>query len=181
MKVIKVNPLNVGSIEKAIQELEHYRKALQEFAVEYPKAVLSKLNECIGFNAPLSASGLWEITDITVSGNHAEGCVIFDGKVEFIEFGTGIVGELNHGGINEEWLTKLPSPYNIGYNTGSKIVHIANSDDKPFGYYDYWWYFQDGKFIKTSGIKADPFIYRSVRQILDEHNQIKDSVWKTLI
>lgn len=181
MPTIKVNPLSVKSVDKAIEKLEHYKKALQAFAVEYPKAVLNKLNEYIGSNAPLSADGMWEMMDVVIEEGHAHGCIVFDGRVEFIEFGTGIVGEMQHGGVNEEWFSKLPPPYNIGYNTGKKIVHISNNDDKPVGYYDYWWYYQDGKFVKTSGIPADPFIYRSVRQIIDEHEQIKNEILNRLI
>lgn len=171
-RTIKVNPYSASSIDKAIDYLKRYKKAMTEFAMEYPAIVLDVLDTLLTTNAPASVNGEWTILDVSMNGNHAEGFVVFNGAVQFIEFGTGIIGEMNHGGINPEWLEKLPPPYNVGYNTGKKIIHVNKG-------LDYWWYHDGTKFVMTSGVPADPFIYRSVQQVLQAHKQLKEGFFKS--
>lgn len=166
--MIKVNPYKVSSIDKAIAYLKHYKKVMTEFAHEYPAIVLDVLDTLLTTNAPPEVNGEWTIVDVKIEGNHAEGFIVFNGNVQFIEFGTGIIGEMNHNGINDEWLSKLPPPYNVGYNTGKKIVHVNKG-------LDYWWYHDGSQFVMTHGVPANPFIYKSVQNIYELHHQLKDA------
>lgn len=169
-KTIKVNPLRVSSINKAIIELGAYKKLLIEFPKLYVDAMMEALQQFLQEEAPSSALGLMRNIYVTDLGDKAEGVVVFDGHVEFIEFGTGIIGLNLHYGINDEWLNALPSPYNIGWNTGTYIVHNTEG-------LDYWRYKDEsGKWVITNGIPANPFMYRSVERLIGEHRRIRNEV-----
>ena len=171
-KIIKVNPLRVSSIESAIKELEDYRKMLEEFPKRYTEELIKALSQFIAVEAPFEALALMKQIDVINFGNRAEGVIVFDGHVEFIEFGTGEVGLTLHNGINEEWLTALPPPYNTGWNTGSYIVH-----NKGHNGMDYWKYRdENGNWVTTSGIPANPFLYRSVERLIEAHKRIRKEV-----
>lgn len=179
MTTIKVNPLNLNSIKRAVDILRDYRMKVSVFAYEYTKAVAEKFNDYLAIESPAYAHGLWMMRDVIIEGNHVKCATVFNGEVEFIEFGTGYVGLTIHEGINDEWLDKLPPPYNVGWNTGQCIVHVSipKGDKSPMGAYDFWVYFDEGKWIRTSGIPADPFIYRSVQRIWEERAMIAKEVW----
>ena len=171
-KVIKVNPLRVSSIQEAIKKLETYKKILKEFPMKYTEAMMETFKELLLEEAPSSALGLMKSVYINDYGEHAEGVVVFDGHVQFIEFGTGIIGLNLHEGINDEWLNALPPPYNIYWNTGSYIVHNQEG-------LDYWKYKgEDGKWHITNGIPANPFMYRAVERLIGAHRKIRNEVLK---
>ena len=168
-KIIKVNPFRLSSIQQAIAELEAFQKLLKEFPARYTEAMMNAFKEFLAEEAPAEGIALMKSIDIIDYGDHAEGVVVFDGHVEFIEFGTGIVGLNLHDGINMEWLSELPPPYNIGWNTGTYIIHTGNSD---------FWYYRNesGKWVATSGIPANPFLYRTVDRLLQERRRIRNEV-----
>lgn len=166
MKIIDVNPLRTSSITAAIKQLEDYRAMLKNFPEMYTKALVEFLVETLHEEAPkMDKYFIWDIRE-TNSGS--EGVIIFDGIVQFVEFGTGLVGENSHEGINMEWLSKLPPPYNVGYQSRKGEVghHLDRNGE------DYWVYQKDGRFWSTYGQKANPFIYRSVQRLLDERKNI---------
>lgn len=172
-KTIRVNPLRASSIEKAIRQLEEYRKALEEFPKKYTEAMIEELKTIIAEEAPNSAIGMMKSVYVNNLGDKAEGVIVFDGHVEFIEFGTGIVGLNLHEGINDEWLNALPPPYNIYWNTGTFIVHDKKSPDDL----DYWKYRNsEGKWVTTNGIPANPFLYRSVERLIGMHIRLRNEV-----
>lgn len=170
-KTITVNPLSQQSISNAISELKAYRKMLNEFPEKFTNAMVAEFVKILDTEAP-NASGLRIGTYVTVEGNKARGVVVFDGKVQFIEFGTGIVGLLKHGDINQEWLDKL-NGYSPDYNKGQKIVHVVHGEDNE---QDYWVFQKDGKYYTTHGQPANPFIYRSVKELLNKRAEIAKSV-----
>ena len=162
--VIQVNPYKTSSIKEALAELKALKKLLTEFPKEYSEALSRRLNEILEAEAPEEAKGKWTYRPEDTE----EGSVWvfeFDGDVEFIEFGTGIVGKNNHAGINEEWGDKLPPPY-TGYESGHYINPITHE----------WHYWKDGKYIATTGEVANPFMYRSVQQLMKEYIDIARSV-----
>lgn len=172
-KIIKVNPLRITSIQKAIDELTAYRKLLAEFPKKYTDAMMEALKQFLAEEAPPSGLSMMRSVYVIDNGNKAEGVVVFDGHVEFIEFGTGIIGLNLHEGINDEWLNALPPPYNIYWNTGTYIVHNKKSPTDL----DYWKYKDEsGKWVTTNGVPANPFMYRSVERLIGAHRRIRNEV-----
>ena len=171
-RTIKVNPLRESTIRKAIADLEHYRKLLIEFPKNYVDAMMMALQEILAEEAPNEGIRLLQNIYVNDFGDRAEGVVVFDGHVEFIEFGTGIIGLNLNEGINDEWLNALPPPYNIYWNTGTYIVHDQEG-------LDYWRYQDDeGKWRITNGIPANPFMWRSVEKLIGMHRKIRNEVLK---
>lgn len=165
-KTINVNPLSLSSINKAIKELEDYKQMLKEFPSKYVRALSEFLADTLDMEAPNMTSH-W-ILDIREGDGKTEGVFIFDGIVQFVEFGSGLVGEQNHEGINSDWLSKLPPPYNTAYQSNAGgIGHYLDKQGQ-----DYWVYPKNGKFYSTYGQKANPFIYRSVQQLLEARANI---------
>lgn len=174
-RTITVNPYRKSSIDKAINSLRAYRQLLVDFPKNYTEAMMNALKEFIAEEAPSSALGLMKSVYVINEDNHSQGVVVFDGHVEFIEFGTGIIGLNLHEGINDEWLNNLPPPYNIYWNTGAYIVHEKHS---PYDL-DYWRYKgEDGRWHITNGIPANPFMYRSVEKLIEAHRRIRNEVLK---
>ena len=164
--VIQVNPYRASSIQKAIDDLKAFKEKLKTFPNEYVKAMTEEFNNILGEEAPSGANGLWVHRVQESEDGKAEGIIVFAGKVEFIEFGTGIVGEYNHAGVNEEWFDRLPPPYNKGYDTGYWIDEITHE----------WSYYEGGKWHRTKGQVANPFIYRSVQRLLEEKARIAKQI-----
>ena len=103
MRTIKVNPLNTKSIQNAITELENYKAMLKRFPTEYTRALSEYFAQTLNTEAP-NMSAHW-IMDINESEDKCTGIFMFDGLVQFIEFGSGYIGMIKHDGINEEWLS----------------------------------------------------------------------------
>lgn len=181
MTVINVNPLSRKSIDRAQILLKEYKKTLEGFPELFVKEVQKELDSILKGEAPPEAQGLWRsyvmvktsggatsndpeatASDITKT---AEAVFVFEGQVEFIEFGTGIVGKNDHGDVNTDWLEKLPPPY-TAYNRGPTIVHFEDEN------MDYWVYNDGGKLVRTQGQPANPFIYRSVQELLSKRAEI---------
>ena len=185
MTTIKVNPLSKSSIEKAKTMLLAYKLNLRQFPNVFSKEVERVFNEILQGQAPFDAQGLWTSYVIASSNNDwddksgkvfmdeevsASAVFVFEGKVEFIEFGTGVIGKNQHGGINEDWLSKLPPPY-TAYNAGPRIYHFEDENQ------DYWVYNDEtGKHV-THGRPADPFIYRSVQELRSQAAEIAKAVY----
>lgn len=161
---IKVNPYKASSISKAIKELQDFKKVLTQFPKPYTEALAQRFDEILNEQCPAEAKGMW-VYKIVDTDRGAVGIFEFNGNVEFIEFGTGIVGKEKHSGINEEWLPNLPPPY-TGYESGHYIDPVTHM----------WWYIDNGKRVGTKGQEADPFMYRSVNQLLEEAVDIAKKV-----
>ena len=170
MRTIKVNPLSQSSIQSAITELQEYKKRLEEFPKVYTKAMCEFFSETLAAEAP-NMTTYW-VLEYSESEKKATGVYKFDKTpVQFVEFGTGYIGEQNHDGINAEWLTRLPPPYTVGYNKGTG--HIMNRDDPPNSY---WVYVDENGFHYTQGQPANPFIYRSFQALIEARAGIAKSL-----
>ena len=157
---INVNPFRKSSIDRAIKELESLKYVLKIMPDAYVDAICERFNEILESEAPEDAKGMW-VFEKQDTENGKVGVFRFRGEVEFIEFGTGIVGKENHDGANMDWAERLPPPY-TGYESG----HYINLKTHE-------WRYRDGnKWIVTKGREADPFIYRSVQQVLSESGEI---------
>lgn len=183
MTTISVNPLNMRSVETARAKLVAYKESLEQFPEVYMREVNRVLNEILKSQAPAYAQNMWSSYVIVGGGGFggdsefgestgigASAIFLFDGKVEFIEFGTGIIGKNNHDGINADWLNKLPPPY-TAYNAGPQIHHFEDSN------MDYWVYFDEQGMHVTQGQPADPFIYRSVTELMSQYADIARNVF----
>lgn len=183
MTTICVNPLNLKDVEKARYKLLAYKKSLAQFPDLYIKEISRAFNEILKGQAPPLAQNLWSSYTIASgggfgsdnefgesSGLKSTAVFVFEGRVEFIEFGTGVIGKNQHGGINTEWLDKLPPPY-TEYNRGPQIVHFDDENK------DYWVYFDEGRRQITHGQPANPFIYRSVKELLNQYVDIAKNVF----
>lgn len=166
--VINVDPLKQSSIKKAIKELQEYKKLLKEFPNKYVRALSDYLYNTLNEEAPQMFDH-W-ILNIDEADGKATGIFIFDGICQFVEFGTGVVGMNAHGGINDEWLTKLPPPYNRGWNTGTEIRNKENPE------MSYWIYGKNGNVWRTQGQQANPFIWRSVQELLEARANIANNL-----
>lgn len=171
MTTIPVNPLSGSSINNALILAKNYKESLKAFPEVYSKAIEAKLNEILKGQAPPMGQGLWS-SYVSVGEDKCTAVFTFEGNVEFIEFGTGIVGKKQHGGINTDWLDKLPGPY-TEYNMGPTIVHFQDED------MDYWVYKDEQGIHRTHGIPADPFIYRSVQELMRMHAQLAREVFRS--
>lgn len=187
MTTFYVNPLSNKSIQDTLLKVKNYKESLKSFPKVYADAIEAKMNEILNGQAPPMAKGLWSSYVRVSSGGFggdsefgeggsnggAEAVFVFNGNVEFIEFGTGIIGKKYHGGINTDWLKKLPGPY-TEYNMGPTIVHFQDDEDM-----DYWVYKDEQGIHRTHGIPADPFIYRSVQELMRMHADLARNVFKS--
>lgn len=166
MTTLKVNPLNLKSVNNAIQDIARYKESLKQFPNTFITELMKEFEKILEGQKPPLLSGMWNTYIIQKEDGSARGVVEFDGRVEFIEFGTGVVGKNNNQGINTEWLNKLPPPY-LEYNKGPQITHFENEN------LDYWVYVDsNGNFKTTHGVKANPFIYRSVVELMEQYDKI---------
>ena len=155
---IKVNPCSEKNIQQAIDDLKAYKKKLIERSKLVIDVIAQRFDEILSEQAPIQ--GLW--TYETADSERGYSVVFkFKGETEFIEFGTGIVGKENHDGANMEWAEKLPPPY-TGYESGHMINPITHT----------WRYWENGRWVVTKGQIANPFIYRSVQQLMEESAEI---------
>lgn len=161
--VIEVNPFKTSSINKAIKDLREYKQRLLQFPHLFIEAVAIRFDEILREEAP--RQDLWERGEVEDTGTGARVVFSFQYKTQFIEFGTGIVGSQNHEGANMEWAEKLPPPY-TGYESGVTINPITHE----------WRYWDGHRWIVTTGVPANPFMYRSVTRLIEECAEIANKV-----
>lgn len=170
MKTIKVT-LDPKSIEKAIDELNQYKKDIEnkarllvqrltdlganivrvkivEMGAYYSGELLSGVD---GYFSPLLNTGF-----VRVTNDH----------VAFVEFGTGVVGQSNPH-RNGEYLSKAAWKY----ATGPKIF---TTQDGRVG----WIYpTDDGGFRFTEGMESRPFMYETALELQREFPKIAKEVF----
>lgn len=171
MKNIQVNVLDPKSIEKAIKELNAYKKEVETKTTELAKRLTDLgadivrmkivsmgayysgelLHGVDGYFSPTLNAGF-----IRVTSDHAA----------FVEFGTGVVGK-NSSHPNAEYLSKA----SWGYATGSKIF---TTQDGRVG----WIYpTDDGGFRFTEGMQSRPFMYETALELERQYMQIAKEVF----
>lgn len=170
MRTIRVG-LDPKSIEKAIKELNQYKKEIEnktklliqrltdlganvvrvkivEMGAYYSGELLSGVD---GYFSPLLNTGF-----VRVTNDH----------VAFVEFGTGVVGQANPH-TNGEYLSKAAWQY----ATGPKIF---TTKDGRVG----WIYpTDDGGFRFTEGMQSRPFMYETALELQREFPKIAKEVF----
>lgn len=172
MKNIEIR-LDPKSVEKAIKELQAYKKEVEQKArllvqrltdygaeiarikivdmgAVYSGELLSGVN---GYFSPLLNAGF-----VKVTSDH----------VAFVEFGTGVVGQQSPH-TNGEYLSKA----SWGYATGQKI--FTTKDGKVGWIYPT----DDGGFRFTEGMKSRPFMYQTALELQREFPRMAKEVFGT--
>ncbi len=170
MKNIKVS-LDPQGVAKAIEEIREYQKEvenktrilvqrLMDLGAEIARIKIASfgaldagdlLSSVDGYFSPLLNAGF-----VRVTSDHAA----------FVEFGTGIVGQMNPH-KNGEYLSKA----SWGYATGSKIFTTKN------GKVGWIYPTDDGGFRFTEGMKARPFLYETALEIQKTFPQVAKEVF----
>ena len=172
MKNIEIR-LDPKSVEKAIKELQAYKKEVEQKArllvqrltdygaeiarikivdmgAVYSGELLSGVD---GYFSPLLNAGF-----VKVTSDH----------VAFVEFGTGVVGQQSPH-TNGEYLSKAA----WGYATGQKI--FTTKDGKVGWIYPT----DDGGFRFTEGMKSRPFMYQTALELQREFPRMAKEVFST--
>jgi len=156
MRKIRVNPLDVASIDAAIAELEKEKKFVHEAAAEIVRTLTmlgeQKAKELIPVDTgEAQASIIGYVLDednVGIISATGEYCV-------YLEFGTGVKGQSSPH-PSSEWLAEasaLTGGKYTGYLTGK---HIFTTKDGRIG----WLYpGDDGKLHFTEGIDSQHFMY----------------------
>ena len=146
-KVIKFS-LDEKSIDRAIQELNEYKKLFQfkcnllvktltEYGVEIAKMEVKKLDAVYTGELHNSIEGFFPSSNVGIIRAGATYAV-------YVEFGTGVVGKGS------------PHPDPQGYQ-----YDVNNHGDKGWVYFDE----DSGKFRWTKGFKSRPFMYNTAKEL----------------
>lgn len=180
MKTITVD-LSTSGVQKAIRELEKYRKDIEKKTKLLQKKVADRLQELIkqGF-AGKPATTLVDGTEIAnnvsvytkENGNIVT--VIADGTdAVWIEFGAGVHFNGTPGGS--------PNPYGVA------LQYTIGSYGKGHGKQDFWVYYDpsgetdekgDKKKIYVYGTRAEMPMARAIETIINEFPQMAREVFK---
>ena len=171
MKNIQVNILDPKSVDKAIQEINKYKKEVENKTVVLAQrltdlganlvrvkivemgayAIGELLSGVDGYFSPTLNAGF-----IRVTSDHAA----------FVEFGTGVVGQQNPH-KNGEYLSLA----SWGYATGSK--RFTTKDGRVGWVYPT----DDGGFRFTEGMPSRPFMYETALELERQYMQIAKEVF----
>ena len=171
MKNIKVNILDPKSVEKAIKQLNDYKKEVETKTTELAQR-LTTLGadivrmKIVGMGAYYSGELLSGVSGYFSPTLNAGFIRVTSDHVAFVEFGTGIVGQSNPH-KNGEYLSLA----SWGYATGSKIF---TTKDGRVG----WVYpTDDGGFRFTEGMPSRPFMYETALELERQYEQIAREVF----
>lgn len=172
MKVIHVT-LDSDSVDKAIQELEAYKRRLDEKAEELRKRVAFLIATTARdiFSYAVADDLLRDgaiIGGVSVNVENRDGMtlVIADGKdAIFMEFGAGVYHNGAVGSSPNPWGTGL------GYTIGS--YGLGNGAKEVWGYSD------EAGFHLTHGTPASMPLYRSTMAVRQNIEQIAREVFST--
>ena len=148
MKNIQVNILDPKSIDKAIKELNKYKKEMErKVLVLIDKMV--KLGEDYAINSLAHIDTGETLSSIMGYRNGDKGVIVAGGNAIWIEFGTGV---RNNGNVGS-------SPHPKGEELGMKIgTYGKGKGANPNG----WYYLDDDGEVKhTFGIEANMFMYKT--------------------
>lgn len=171
MKNITVNILDPKDVEKAIKQLNAYRKEVETKTTELARRLTDLgaeiarikivslgayysgelLSGVDGYFSPMLNAGF-----VRVTSDHAA----------FVEFGTGVVGQASPH-ANGEYLSRA----SWGYATGSKI--FTTKDGKTGWVYPT----DDGGFRFTEGMPSRPFMYETALEIERRCMQVAKEVF----
>lgn len=160
---IEFNPFDVASVEKAIGELNLYKRKFDASIDLFLKRLAEKgvqiaKNKVQSYNAVFTADLL-----NSLHVEHRKNCyfIVSDSKhTAFVEFGTGEMGQ------KRPYKHPLPKGVNWAYNKGEHIQYAEEPliwGDRiiPQGTH-YWFYFgDDNRWHLTQGMPSRPFMYET--------------------
>ena len=170
MKNIQVNILDPKSVDKAIKELNAYKKEVETKTVALAQRLTDLGAEIVRMKivsmGAYDSGELLSGVDGYFSPSLNAGFIrVTSDHVAFVEFGTGVVGDGTY--TNGEYLSKA----SWGYATGSKIF---TTQDGRVG----WIYpTDDGGFRFTEGMKSRPFMYETALELERQYMQIAKEVF----
>ena len=171
MKNIQVNILDPKSVDKAIKELNAYKKEVETKTKTLAQRLIDLgadivRMKIVSMGAYYSGELLSGVDGYYSPALNAGFIRVTSDHVAFVEFGTGIVGQQNPH-TNGEYLSKA----SWGYATGSKIF---TTQDGRVG----WIYpTDDGGFRFTEGMNSRPFMYETALELERQYAQIAKEVF----
>ena len=171
MRNIQVNILDPKSVDKAIKELNAYKKEVETKTI----ALAQRLTDLgadivrmkiVSMGAYDSGELLSGVDGYFSPSLNAGFIRVTSDHVAFVEFGTGVVGQQNPH-QNGEYLSKA----SWAYASGSKIF---TTQDGRVG----WIYpTDDGGFRFTEGMVSRPFMYETAVELERQYMQIAKEVF----
>lgn len=171
MKKITVNVLDPKSVEKAIKQLNAYKKEVETKTTELAQRLTDlgaeiariKIVEMGAYYSGELLSGVSGYFSPTLNAGFIR---VTSDHAAFVEFGTGVVGQSNPH-RNGEYLSLA----SWGYVTGSKI--FTTKDGKVGWVYPT----DDGGFRFTEGMPSRPFMYETALELERQYMQIAKEVF----
>jgi hypothetical protein len=171
VKKITVNVLDPKSVEKAIKQLNAYKKEVETKTTELAQRLTNlgadiariKIVEMGAYYSGELLSGVSGYFSPTLNAGFIR---VTSDHVAFVEFGTGVVGQSNPH-RNGEYLSLA----SWGYVTGSKI--FTTKDGKVGWVYPT----DDGGFKFTEGMPSRPFMYETALELERQYAQIAREVF----
>lgn len=157
---VTINPLDQSSIDKAIEELNKYKKKLEKLPEKL--AVKMQSEGYIYAQSHLPPIGDQNLPAILERGQRGDSYTIeASGCLPFVEFGTGVVGRAG-GYPNTEYIDQAGWDYASGPR-----VHTTKAG--RIG----WTYFNEarGHFMFTEGIAPGAFMYGAVQYMVGNYLQ----------
>lgn len=173
MTTIKVDLNKSGSIEKAIKDLQQYKKKIEtntrllveRLTNEGAEIVRIKIVDMGAYYSGELLSGVDGYYSPSLNAGFVK---VTSDHVAFVEFGTGVKGQ-NSPHKNGEYLSKAA----WSYATGAKIF---TTQDGRVG----WIYpTDDGGFRFTEGMESRPFMYETALELQSKFPQIAKEVFST--
>ena len=171
MKNIQVNVLDPKSIDKAIKELNAYKKEVETKTVALAQrltdlgANIARM-KIVSMGAYYSGELLSGVDGYFSPSLNTGFIRVTSDHVAFVEFGTGVVGQQSPH-QNGEYLSKA----SWSYASGSKIF---TTNDGKVG----WIYpTDDGGFRFTEGMPSRPFMYETALELERQYMQIAKEVF----
>lgn len=151
MKRKFVVPLSQDGINQLIKGVKEFRKWQKEKANELLQAMLD-YGEDFALNAVGHVDTGETIDSVVGYRNGNVGVIVAGGNALWLEFGTGV---RYNGSVGS-------SPHPEGAKNGMLIgTYGKGQGANPNG----WWYYDGGKLRHTYGIKAQMFMYKTVREL----------------
>lgn len=173
MKTIAIDILSPDTIVKAIDELNQYKKdlenkvnrLLQLMTASGAEIVRAKIVEMGAYATGELLSGVVGYYSPSLNAGFVR---VTSDHVAFVEFGTGVKGQTSPH-KNGEYLSKAAWSYASG-------SHIFTTQNGRTG----WFYPKDdGTFRFTEGMASRPFMYETALQLKNEFPRIAREVFAT--
>lgn len=170
-KVISFS-LNTKDINKAIRELEAYKREFRKKVDTYRRRIADEIAASASLNfgsatIDHTVTGVTRKPDVKVNvderGNIA--VVVANGEdAVWCEFGAGVYYNGSAG--------SSPNPY------GKDLGFTIGSYGKGYGKANAWGYYEDGQLVITRGTPASMPMYNAAQEVMKKAIEIAREVWK---